>query len=295
MTLNDGFAYRSRVQRGGVTVLDFLSGEFRHSSREVWAARLAAGEIELDGVTVGVDTVLSAGQQLVWHRPPWWEEDVPLSFDVLFEDADLLAVAKPAGLPTVPGGGFLKHTLSSAVRERWPTASPLHRLGRGTSGLVLFALNSQTGAGLLADWRAQRVQKVYLALASGVAARDEYEIRTPIGPVPHPKLGEVFAASPAGKEAHSRARVRERREDSALFEVEIFTGRPHQIRVHLAGVGHPLVGDPLYAPGGVALPDALPGDVGYHLHAWQLSFTHPTTGEKVTLNAPPPEVLERRT
>ncbi|WP_135229714.1 RluA family pseudouridine synthase [Deinococcus fonticola] len=292
MTLNDGYAYTSHIQRGGVNVLDFLSGEFRHSSREVWAARLATGEIELDGRSLRANVRLRAGQQLVWHRPPWREETVPLSFEVLFEDADLLAVSKPAGLPTVPGGGFLNHTLLSAVRGRWPTASPLHRLGRGTSGLVLCSLTSRAGAALLADWRAQRVQKVYLALASGVAAQDVFEIRTPIGPVPHAKLGEVFAASPAGKAARSVARVLERRQDSTLFEVEIFTGRPHQIRIHLASIGQPLVGDPLYVPGGSPLPEALPGDVGYHLHAWKLTFTHPASGKAMTLTAPPPAILE---
>lgn len=293
MTLNDGYAYESRVQRGGVTVLEFLSGEYRHSSREVWAARLAAGEIEVDGLRLTVDVELSAGQTLVWHRPPWLEEDVPLSFEVLFEDADVLAVSKPSGLPTVPGGGFLKHTLLSQVRERWPAASPLHRLGRGTSGLVVFSLNSVAGANLLADWRAQRVQKVYLALASGVAVQEEFDIRTPIGPVPHAKLGEVFAASPDGKAAHSVARVLERRTETTLFEVEIFTGRPHQIRIHLASAGYPLLGDPLYAPGGLPLPDALPGDLGYWLHAWTLGFTHPATGQVVTLTAPPPERLRQ--
>ena len=291
MTLNDGYAYQSRLSRGGTGVLDFLTATFRHSPREVWAARLAAGELELDGVPLHVDMVLSAGQTLVWHRPPWREEAVPLTFDVLFEDADVLAVAKPPGLPTVPGGGFLKHTLLSLVRERWPAASPLHRLGRGTSGLVLCSLRAEAGAALLADWRAGRVRKVYLALASGVAGQDIYEIRTPIGPVPHPKLGDVFAASPAGKPAHSVARVRARRADSTLFEVEIFTGRPHQIRIHLASIGQPLVGDPLYAPGGSPRPDALPGDLGYHLHAWRLGFTDPTSGKAMTLEAPVPETL----
>lgn len=289
--LNAGYAYVSPIQRGGVTVLDFLAGEFRHSDRVTWAARLAAGEVEVDGVTAGGDETLRPGQTLVWHRPPWDEPEVPLHFNVLYQDADLLAVSKPSGLPTVPGGGFLEHTLLHRVRRDWPGASPLHRLGRGTSGLVLFSLTPQAGAALLRDWRGGRVQKVYRALSAGVAGQDEYDLTAPIGPVPHPRLGEVFAASRAGKASHSRARVLERRSETTLLEVEIFTGRPHQIRIHLASAGLPLAGDPLYLSGGLPRPEALPGDLGYRLHAWQLTLTHPRSGAPLRLLAPAPPEL----
>ena len=295
MPLNAGYAYPTPVQRGGVTVLDFLAQEFRHSDRATWAGRLAAGEVEVDGVTVRGDETLRPGQLLVWRRPPWDEPDVPLHFDVLFEDADLLAVSKPGGLPTVPGGGFLEHTLLHQVRRDWPGASPLHRLGRGTSGLVLFSLAREAGAALLRDWRGGRVQKVYRALGAGVAGQDEYDLTTPIGPVPHPRLGEVFAASEAGKPSRSRARVLERREDTTLLEVEIFTGRPHQIRIHLAAAGLPLAGDPLYLPGGLPRQDALPGDLGYLLHAHTLTLTHPRSGVSLRLLAPAPPELSRKT
>ena len=290
-TLNSGYAYRTTLQRDGQRVLDFLAQEFRHSDRATWAARLAAGEVTVDGLTVRGDETLRPGQMLVWQRPPWAEPDAPLHFDVIYEDADLLAVSKPSGLPTMPGGGFLEHTLLHQVRGRWPDASPLHRLGRGTSGLVLFSLTSQAGAALLKDWRAGRVQKVYRALSAGVAEQDEYDITVPIGPVAHPRLGQVFAASAAGKAAHSRARVLERREDTTLFEVEIFTGRPHQIRIHLASLGLPLAGDPLYVSGGLPRPDALPGDLGYALHASTMTFQHPAHGAALTLRAPAPALL----
>lgn len=285
MTLNDGYAYETRIERGRPSVLDFLSSEFQHSTRETWSERLAAGELELDGQTISEDQRLTAGQRLIWHRPPWTEEPVPLHFEVLYEDADLLAVGKPSGLPTMPGGGFLKHTLLALVRQGWPEASPLHRLGRGTSGVVLFSLKAAAAGALLADWREHRIQKLYIALAAGIAAQDRYDIRVPIGPVPHAKLREVHAASLAGKPAHSLATVLERQSESTRFQVEIFTGRPHQIRIHLASIGHPLIGDPLYAPGGSPLPDALPGDLGYLLHAHTLGFTHPRTGERLTLSA----------
>lgn len=289
--LNSGYAYPSHIQRGGLGVLDYLTREFRHSPREVWAARLAAGEVEVDGVTVTGSETLRAGQRLVWHRPPWQEPEVPLHFEVLYEDADLLAVSKPSGLPTMPGGGFLEHTLLMGVRQRRPTASPLHRLGRGTSGLVLFSLTREAGAALLRDWREHRIRKIYRALSAGRAEQAEYDITAPIGPVQHAKLGELFAASSEGKPARSLARVLERRADTTLFEVEIFTGRPHQIRIHLASVRLPLLGDPLYLAGGTPRPDALPGDLGYWLHAHTLELTHPRTGERLRLEAPPPPLL----
>lgn len=294
-TLNDGYAYTERIgARGaGLGVLAYLAGRYGHSTREEWQARLERGEVVLDGVTARGMALLRPGQTLIWHRPPWAEDAVPLHFEVLHEDAGVLAVSKPPGLPTVPAGGFLNHTLLTLVRQRWPEASPLHRLGRGTSGLVLFSRTARAGAALARDWREGRIRKVYRALAQGVARQDSCEITTPIGPLPHPRLGEVHAASAGGRPSRSTARVLERRDGQTLFEVIIHTGRPHQIRIHLAATGHPLVGDPLYGAGGrplAGLP-GLPGDGGYLLHAHRLGFVHPVTGQEMTLEAPAPTEL----
>ncbi|MFC4426447.1 RluA family pseudouridine synthase [Deinococcus navajonensis] len=293
MPLNTGYTYVTPVQASGQSVLDFLTARYRHSSLQVWAERLARGEVEVDGRTVQGPERLKAGQTLHWHRPPWQEEAAPLHFEVLFEDEALLAAHKPSGLPTLPGGGFLTHTLLALVRARFPGASPLHRLGRGTSGAVLFARTGEAGSALARAWREGQVHKVYRALASGVTGQAQLEITTPIGPVPHSRLGEVYAASPAGKASRSLATVVERRTDSTLYDVEIFTGRPHQIRIHLASVGQPLVGDPLYGPGGQPLPGlpGLPGDLGYWLHAHTLTFLHPLTRQALTITAPPPAEL----
>ncbi|WP_288481431.1 RluA family pseudouridine synthase [uncultured Deinococcus sp.] len=299
MALNAGYSYHSRAERGGPSVLAYLTATFRHSEAGVWALRLAAGEVEVDGVRATGSERLRPGQEVVWHRPPWEEPDAPLEFGVLFEDASLLAVTKPAGLPTLPGGGFYEHTLLRRVRAQFPGASPLHRLGRGTSGLVLFAREGAAGAALSAAWREREVRKTYLALAAGVPGWDTLEITAPIGPVAHPRLGEVYAAHPAGKASHSAARVLERRTQAGpagetLLAVDIRTGRPHQIRIHAAWAGFPLVGDPLYAPGGAPLPGlpGLPGDGGYLLHAWRLGFRHPASGAWTQLEAAPPPRLQ---
>jgi 23S rRNA pseudouridine1911/1915/1917 synthase len=129
-------------------------------------------------------------------------------------------------------------------------------------------------------------------LAAGIPPADHFDINAPIGPVSHSKIETVHAACPGGKRAFSRVRVLERRDKDSLMEVSIETGRPHQIRIHLAFAGYPLVGDPLYATGGgIKNPQALPGDPGYLLHAESLSFCHPATGLQCKISCPPPPEL----
>ncbi|MGE0459838.1 MAG: RluA family pseudouridine synthase [Vicinamibacterales bacterium] len=299
MTRNRGWTYRVQVgpEAAGRSVLAYLADTYAHSAADAWAARLMGGEVEVDGRHARGDEALRPGQLISWHRPPWCEPDVPLHFDVLFEDASILAVCKPAGLPTMPAGGFLEHTLLTLVRARHPQARPVHRLGRFTSGVVLFALSTAAASALARAFREHRVTKHYRALGCRVPAWAEKEISQPIGPVPHPRLGSVFAASVHGRPAHSTAQVVERRDDETVFDVRITTGRPHQIRIHLAFAGHPLAGDPLYAEGGTPrVPDpGLPGDGGYVLHAHRLGFTHPATGQALEVIAPlPPPLVARQ-
>lgn len=294
VAVNSGFAYRERIgpEAEGESAAAYLARRYRHTAEADWRRRIAAGEVALDGARAEVGTVLRRGQWLVWSRPPWEEPAVPLAFAVLYRDASLLAVAKPRGLPTVPNGGFLEHTLLRLVRRLAPRAVPMHRLGRGTSGLVLFALTAEARRSVLRSWREGRVDKSYRALVAGVPEREMFSVDAPIGPVPHPRLGQVHAASPSGRPALSHVRVLERREGHAVVEVRIPTGRPHQIRIHLAVAGHPLAGDPLYGSGGGLRPEpGLPGDGGYRLHAHRLALDHPSTGRRLELECPPPGIL----
>ena len=201
-------------------------------------------------------------------------------------------MAKPRGLPSLPNGGFLEHTLLRQVRRLHPEAVPMHRLGRGTSGLLLFARTAEARRFVAAEWRAGRVEKSYRALVSGLPARDRFTIEAKIGLLPHPRLGRVHAASAAGKPSLSEVEVLSRRSDRAIVAVRIATGRPHQIRIHLAWAGHPLVGDPLYVSGGRPGPDpGLPGDGGYRLHAERLVLAHPRTRARLALECVPPAEL----
>lgn len=300
MTRNDGCDYRERLGADvrGVGVLAYLAARYPHSPAAAWRERLEAGHVWLDGEPARPDTILAPGRILLWRRPPWEEPDAPLAFDVVYRDEDVLAVAKPAGLPTLPGAGFLQATLLHQVLRADPGAVPVHRLGRWTSGIVLFARSRSARAALSRQFAARAVGKRYRALAVGDPGWDERAVDVPIGPVPHARLGTLHAASPSGRPAHSRITVLERRGGAFLCDVRITTGRPHQIRIHLAAAGHPLAGDPLYGAGGVPAPDAVavPGDGGYHLHAAEVSFSHPRTARPVTLScAPPSSSLSCRT
>jgi 23S rRNA pseudouridine1911/1915/1917 synthase len=281
--LNRGYAYTTIISSKyhGRTLLSHP-----HSTPQAWQQKLNSREVTVNGITATGCERLTAGQTLVWNRPPWIEPDSPQHFEVLFDDPHLLAVNKPGGLPTLPGGGFMENTLLRLVQKQTPNANPVHRLGRATTGIVLFAKTPQAASKLCANWNTPRIQKIYRALAQNVAKHDTYEILTPIGLVPHPLIGSVWAANPAGKSSKSLAKVISRTESTTTFEVSLYSGRPHQIRIHLASIGHPLVGDPLYGFG-QALEDlpGLPGDGGYFLHAQFLKFHHPITGEQINLEA----------
>ena len=292
--MNEGYDYRERVQpQAGETVLAYLARRYPHSTAETWAERIAAGEVTLDGSLANAAAVVSPGQTLVWRRPPWEEPAVPLAFAVLFRDAHLLAVAKPRGLPTMPAGGFLTHTLLHIVQARFAGATAMHRLGRGTSGLVLFARTGEARRAVAKAWRTGAVVKRYRALVSGRPSREAFDVDTPIGLVDHPRLGRVYAAVREGKPSLTHVRVLEARDGQTLIEATIPTGRPHQIRIHLAAAGHPLVGDLLYVSGGLPAPDpVLPGEMGYHLHAHRLEIDHPVTGERLVLECALPPALQ---
>ncbi|MDR1728582.1 MAG: RluA family pseudouridine synthase [Acidobacteriota bacterium] len=298
--LNDGYEYREELgaAAAGCNVVEYLAGRHPSAGRGEWLERIEAGRVLLDGAPAAANAVLRPGQRLSWLRPPWVEPDAPLAYAILHRDEHLLAVAKPTGLPTLPGGGrFMRNTLWALVRRRFPEANPVHRLGRGTSGVLLFARSAEAFARVSQAWRRGEVRKAYRTLVAGEPSADGFDIDVPVGRIPHRALGTVHAATfpgdPSGKAAHSHVAVMERRDGCALVDVRITTGRPHQIRIHLAAAGHPLVGDPLYGVGGVPLPGhgALPGDLGYHLHSLSLELEHPATGERLEVVCAPPPPL----
>lgn len=303
--LNGGHRYRDRVQAAAASTVGYYAERYVHSDPSVWRERLAAGEIWCNGQQLRADAALAAGDQLLWHRPPWEEAAVPVlsQHSVVFDDGDLLVLNKPSGLPVLPAGGFLEHTLLMQLRSWAPKARPVHRLGRFTSGVLVCARQRSTRASLSARLRESTADvtvrrgclKVYRALTEPMPADwglgETRPIETPIGLRPHPLLGQLWCAALAGDAcalaSRSALTLLERQPGRCLVEVEIATGRPHQIRIHTAAIGSPLLGDPLYLPGGEARAEVLPGAGGYQLHAHRLSLEP----EGLCLEAPLPSGL----
>ncbi len=218
-------------------------------------------------------------------------EDLPI--EVLYEDADVIAINKPAGMVVHTGAGHHSGTLVNAVLHRFGQVSSVggdlrpgivHRLDRFTSGVILIARNDAAHRNLAAQFASREVEKVYLALVHGRVKNDEGRIATPIARDPVRRT-RMTARLARGRQANTSYQVLKRFKELTFLEVKIGTGRTHQIRVHLASIGHPVVGDKLYGAPANALGR-------YFLHARQITFTSPSSGERITLAAPLPQDLE---
>ena len=296
--VNAGWAYGDRVTAkwAGQSLLTFYSQCYRHSDRATWQQRIEAGQILVDDHPATPATVLEKGQTLTYWRSPWVEPDVPLDLPILYQDQDLWAVHKPSGLPVLPGGEFVYHTVLQQLKSQFPDESlfPLHRLGRGTSGVLMLGRSPLARQSLSQQFREHECRKIYRTLVRPGNLPDQFECAQAIGKIPYAQLGYLYAATIGGKPAFSQGHVLARFPDKTLVEVEIRTGRPHQIRIHLAALGFPLLNDPLYTIGGVPHPhqDAIPSDCGYRLHAQHLGFSHPRTKTWTEINAPLPNTLQ---
>lgn len=216
-------------------------------------------------------------------------EDIPLN--IVFEDASLLVINKPAGLVVHPGSGNWSGTLMNALLHHVsgiaavPRAGIVHRLDKETSGLLVVAKTLEAQTDLVRQLQARSVKRQYLAVASGIVER-QGTIDQPIGR--HPVQRTKMAVVPGGKPAITHFRVLERFAAATLIECSLETGRTHQIRVHLAHAGHPLLGDPVYARPDRKLP-AFPRQA---LHATRLGLLHPQSGQVMQWEAPLPTDME---
>lgn len=215
-------------------------------------------------------------------------EDIPIT--LLYEDESLAVVIKPCGMVVHPAAGNESGTLVNALLYHLDSLSGIggekrpgivHRLDKDTSGLLIVAKDDQAHAALSRQLSERQMEKHYLALAAGQMKGSEGSINLAIGR--SLKDRKKMAPRPDGRSALTHWTLLQQRSDRALLDVRLVTGRTHQIRVHMAAIGHPVLGDPLYAARGTPKAGRL------MLHAWRLKFTHPKTGEELRFEAPPDE------
>lgn len=289
----------------------------RERAREIIAACAA----HPDGRRRSAHERLHAGETVLLVRQRFVEPAAPRTFGVLHEDEAMLVVDKPAGLPVHPSATYHRNTLTALLRERYGESAPhiAHRLDKETSGIVVCGRPGPDEAALKKQFELRKVDKAYLAIVSGVVKDDYGTIDLPLGrrrPKDEPSaLVEadhlLIEVRPDGQPAFTRYQVRARRADRTLLELWPETGRQHQLRVHLAAIGHPILGDKLYGPAGQQpflemiergenvtgeMSDDIRRRLGHHrhaLHAAKLSIDHPRTGARLSLVSPLPDDLKR--
>jgi 23S rRNA pseudouridine1911/1915/1917 synthase len=272
----------------------FIAGQIDRFSRSRIQQLIRAGAATLNGKVARPRDLVRPGDEVRIIEPPLEKiqarpEAIPL--DVLFEDDDLLVLNKPAGLVVHPGAGHREHTLVNALLNHCQTLSGIggkerpgivHRLDRETSGCLVVAKNDVAHNGLSKQFAARTVEKVYLALVAGTLRKRAGVIDT--GIARHPvKRQRMAATTLRGREAKTDYRVVEQSKQASLVECRLHSGRTHQIRVHLHHIGHPVLGDKVYAP---KLAKNFPRQM---LHAWRLGFQHPINGKQMSFEAPTPE------
>ncbi len=275
----------------GRTVRDILLGKWHLVHHDVARAKYdTANGITVNGEPAFVSRVLREGDELVFLLADLPSETtIPVKGElrILYEDEDLIAVEKPAGVLVHPSHGHYDDTMANFVAGYFEEKGELHelrtvgRLDKDTSGILLFAKSRSAVAAL--NYR-RRCEKTYYALFSGDALLSG-TIDRPLGPVPGDKVRQMVRAD--GKAAVTHFRVLRQMQGYGLLEAKIDTGRTHQIRVHLASIGHPLLGDPLYGMGETF------GMERTALHAGRLVFEQPFSGEEIVLEASLPRDMEK--
>lgn len=270
-------------------------------SRAVVQRAIAARRVSVDGAPAAKSMAIAAGAvvRVEMEEPAPLQRQEPPIVTVLYADAHLALIDKPAGLPVYANAGQTgRATLADALRTQFSALATLtapephrpgivHRLDADTSGIMVIGLDADTVRALQRQFRQREPEKVYLALAHGHLPHERALIEAPIGRHPHDRTRQAVARE-GGREARTAYRVVEEWPAASLLEIELLTGRTHQIRVHLAAIGHPVVGDRTYGP-----RRRLPGASRQMLHAWRLRLTHPVTGEALLGEAPLPDDMQQ--
>lgn len=296
--MNDTLEMTVGAQEAGMRIDAYLNANTEFS-RSRAAALIQEGLVTANGKTVSKSSYkVEAGMLVVIAVPETKEteivpQDIPL--DILYQDADIVIVNKPCGLVVHPAAGNEDGTLVNALMYHVKDLSGIggemrpgivHRLDKDTSGLILIAKNDRAHAVMSDQFKERSMEKHYRAVAYGHFKEESGLIDAPIAR--HPVDRKKMAIVQGGKPSQTEWRVIERLNGATYLDVHLLTGRTHQIRVHMQSKGHPLMGDAIYAPN-IKHPVRIPRLM---LHAYSLAFTHPTTGERMTICAPLPQAFE---
>ncbi len=276
--------------------LDVYLSECTGLTRSQAGQHVKRGRALIDGVAeTKAGFALREGCQILFDQPepePSHIDAQPLALRIVYQDGELAVVYKPSGMVVHPAAGNHDGTLVNALLYHLEGLSGIggeirpgivHRIDKDTSGLLLVAKNDHSHIALSEQIKAHSITRAYLAAVIGHPKQDEGFVDAPIGR--HPSDRKKMGIVPNGRGARTDWRVIERLRGACLLECVLTTGRTHQIRVHMASVGHPVLGDPVYGP----KKSPYPVQGGQLLHAYKLGFTHPTTGERMTFQAEPEE------
>jgi UPF0176 protein len=276
----------------GASLMQFLCGCLPHVPPSEWQAVFAAGRMVDRQGPVSPERIVVAGESFCHVLPGTIEPDVNAAIEILYEDQAIIVVNKPAPLAVHPCGQFNRNTLTQIMAAAYKPERPrvAHRLDANTTGVVIMTRNRQMAGRLQPQFERREVDKTYLVRVHGRPDWNKFVCEAPISA----EIGAagVRAVDPAGLAARTEFRLVGRLDqETSLVEARPITGRTNQIRVHLWHLGLAVMGDPLYLPEGqVGHKQTLATtDPPLCLHAWQIAFTHPLTGELVTFSAPPPE------
>jgi 23S rRNA pseudouridine1911/1915/1917 synthase len=275
-----------------------LAKQLPEYSRSRLQQLIGAGFVRVNGITTRPSHLVRAGDKIELAEPPVEKienQPEPIPFEILFEDKDLIVINKPAGLVVHPGAGHRSGTLVNALLHHCPTLSGIggkerpgivHRLDKETSGCLVVAKNDVAHRELARQFAERTVEKIYLALVTGKLRKQSGVIDETIGRHPVHRQ-RMSVASSRGRAAKTDYRVVRSGERASLIECRLHSGRTHQIRVHLHHLGHPVLGDKIYA---ARFARDFPRQM---LHAWKLGFCHPRTGEWKNFEAPLPDDFEQ--
>jgi 23S rRNA pseudouridine1911/1915/1917 synthase len=313
ISLSPHHSFTVPLEAAGTRLDTYLASQIPTTSRSQVRRAIELGKVFVNGQPIIKPAYeVSAGEEIqitLPETPPLEAKPEAIPLNIVYEDDEIIVINKAAGMVTHPGSGVSSGTLANALvhhfqqqalqlPRRGGSSRPgiVHRLDVGTSGLIVVAKTDRAHLALAEQFQSRTVRKVYSALVYGVVKDDEGKIEAPIGRDPRSRV--KMAIRLEGRDALSLFRVVERFDEFTLLDVEIKTGRTHQIRVHLAHINHPIVADPTYQTGrsnsikSAKLRSIINRLDRPFLHAAQLSFNHPATNERIEFVAPLPDDLQ---